>query len=297
MKNIITLSAIALTTIAAANLFTATAGAETSSRYATSQKTADAIVNEWLDNAVEAVQEGDKKEFMELYDNNASSEQLDLAWNSYRQYFCGKEKYEADAAALSFTKSEINFSIIYYCNKVDSKNTGKVSSTYDLQSDCALKIIDGKWRASIDDYSDTFYKRMKAAKTKIYGENANNNGFCSPDYQMMYGKAVLAGISGNVKSAVVNKDGSVTMVLGFANGYDKTKTITSVKGTISFGKNKADAKKVIDLSEIKFSDIKVLAGDVRYVKVTVDKNELLNKITNISELGYCNANIKTTFRG
>lgn len=67
MKNIKTLSAIALTAITTANVFATTASAASTKNYAKSQKTANAIVNEWIEDVAEAVQDGNKKRFLRAF--------------------------------------------------------------------------------------------------------------------------------------------------------------------------------------------------------------------------------------
>lgn len=292
MKNIKTLSAIALTVVTAANVFTATASAASSKNYAKSQKKANAIVNEWIEDAVEAVQDGDKKDFYELFDDSWTSAQLDSEWNFFEERFCGNDNYMADGTALAFTKKEINFSAIFYCNTIDGTDT---SSKYSTTNNLGLKNYNGKWKMFQGKWSNSLSKKIEAAKTEIYGENAYNNGFRSGDYQMIYGKALKAGINVDVKTAVLNKNGSVTLVIGFANGFDKAKTIKSISGTISFGKSGDSTKQIIDLSKIKLSKFKVAAGDVKYVTVTVKKNKLINKLSGTAELTHCSSNINTKY--
>ena len=292
MKNIKTLSAIVLTTITAANVFATTASAASSKNYATNQKTANAIVNEWLEDAIDAVQDGDKKDFYNLYDDSWTTAQLNNEWNFFETRFCGEDNYEADGTALAFTKKEINFSAFYYCNKVDGKNTSFKS---DAANNLGLKNYNGEWKMFLGNWSKTLSKNITTAKTDMYGEKAYKNGFCSGEYQMMYGKALKSGVSVDIKTAVLNKDGSVTVVLGFANGFDKAKTIKSVSGTISFGKNSDNVKQIIDLSKVKLSKFKVAAGDVEYVTVTVKKNQLVNKLSGTAELAYYSTNINTKY--
>lgn len=292
MKNIKTLSAIVLTTITAANIFATTASAASSKNYATNQKTANAIVNEWLEDAIDAVQDGDKKDFYNLYDDSWTTTQLNNEWNFFEERFCGEDKYEADGTALAFTKKEINFSAFYYCNKIDGKNTSFKSNA---ANNLGLKNYNGEWKMFLGNWSGSLSKKITTAKTEMYGENAYNNGFCSGEYQMAYGKALKAGINADVKTAVINNDGSVTVVLGFANGFDKAKTIKSVSGTISFGKNSDSVKQIIDLSKVKLSKFKVAAGDVEYVTVTVKKNQLVNKLSGTAELAYYSTNINTKY--
>lgn len=294
MKNIKTLSAIVLTAITAANVFTTTASAASTKNYATSQKTANAIVNEWLDDAVEAVRDGDKKEFSELYDDSWTAAQLNSEWDFFEERFCGSDNYEADGTALAFTKKEINFSAIYYCNKVDGKNT---SYSHNTANNLGLKNYNGEWKMFYGTWSRALSKSITAAKTAIYGENSYNNGFCSNNYQVIYGKALLAGVDVDVKTAVLNNDGSVTVVLGFANGFDKTKTVKSVTGTISFGKDSDSMKPVIDLSKIKFGNIRVSSGDVEYVTVTIKQNQLINKLNGTFELANCSIDCNTKCSG
>lgn len=292
MKNIKTLSAIVLTTITAANIFATTASAASSKNYATNQKTANAIVNEWLEDAIDAVQDGDKKDFYDLYDDSWTTAQLNSEWNFFEERFCGEDNYEADGTALAFTKKEINFSAFYYCNKVDGKNS---SYSHNTANNLGLKNYNGEWKMFLGNWSGSLSKKITTAKTEMYGENAYKNGFGSSNYQMMYGKAFLAGVDVDVKTAVLNNDGSVTVVLGFANGFNKAKTIKSVSGTISFGKNSDSVKQVIDLSKVKLSKFKVAAGDVEYVTVTVKKNQLVNKLSNTAQLGCCSTNINTKY--
>lgn len=292
MKNIKTLSAIVLTAITAANVFATTASAASSKNYATNQKTANAIVNEWLEDAIDAVQDGDKKDFYNLYDDSWTTAQLNSEWNFFEERFCGEDNYEADGTALAFTKKEINFSAFYYCNKFDGKNS---SCSYNSANNLGLKNYNGEWKMFLGNWFKALSKNITNARTEIYGENAYNNGFCSGNYQMMYGKAFLAGVDVDVKTAVLNNDGSVTVVLGFANGFDKAKTIKSVSGTISFGKNSDSAKQIIDLSKVKLSKFKVAAGDVKYVTITVKKGQLVNKLSGTAELACCSTNINTKY--
>lgn len=233
-----------------------------------------------------------KKDFYELFDDSWTSAQLDSEWDFYEERFCGNDNYTADVTALAFTKKQINFSEFFYCNKLEGTNTSFKSS---VTNNLGLKNYNGKWKMFNGKWSSSLSKKIKAAKNKIYGKNACNNGFCSGDYQMIYGKALKAGINADVKTAVLNKNGSITLVIGFANGFDKAKTIKSISGTISFGKSGDSTKQIIDLSKIKFSELKVAAGDVEYVTVTVKKNQLINKLSGTAELVHCSANINTKY--
>ena len=252
------------------------------------------IVDNTIENMKSAVKAGNKTEFSTFFSTAISSETIKEYWDLMTNHINnGTKEYKTDNTILAFTDKEIIFDLFFYWNYVDPDNiyTNRNSHT---TSPRLFLLKDGDlWKMHYGQASDELADKYQKSCVETYGEKAYYNGFCTGNYQIKNNRSILAGINVDVFTAYINDDGSINLVLGIQNGYDFTRYFRLTKGNISFGKNSETAREYINLlkdydSDYDLSNLELEPRSVRYVELTIPKNQLLNELNDKNEFAYCN---------
>ena len=251
---------------------------------------ADKIVTDFMNELKTNVQNVDYEAFEAMYDRTVISDDMIKAdWDYYYELFCGEKIFDIDCKAIAFSDGEIIFNTYMYWGIIKGNNSSYISGPTFRQFYLKYDVNSEKWVWSLTEcLSDTLKNQIDTYYINCYGENAYKNGWCSPNYQLFHNRALDTGIQYSLKSAVLNEDGSVDIVIGVINGLDVNKRVYFDSGMLYMGASNDAERPVADLSYYKDNlSCNVAAKSIAYVQINIPKEKLLCSVEKQDLLSCC----------